>query len=72
MDGKFYHGQEVNALYFPGEQILEAGSGECDRITICIELDQLWFVVWKAKEILTKWNAIYVEGLDLRPQQALQ
>lgn len=72
MDDKFYDGQEIKAIFFPGEQILAAGTEDCDRITVSLELDQVWLVVWKGLQVLTKWNGQHVEGLDIDYEKALQ
>ena len=63
MSHKFYDGQELKCLFFNGDGIITAGEGECDKLTVSLEHNQAWFVVWKGKQAITKWNASLVEGV---------
>jgi len=66
MPHHFKEEQSIEAIFFPGNQIIRAGGENCDRITVMIEQDKMvWFAVWHENNIISKWNAYAVEGVQL-------
>jgi len=70
---EFYEGQEVAAIFWCSDEIIRVGTGQCDKITVVMEAGQMaavpWFAVWYKGNIVSKWNAALMEGVEVLPSK---
>ncbi|MHC4867545.1 MAG: hypothetical protein ACYTEX_26030 [Planctomycetota bacterium] len=73
-DSRFYDGQQLQVLYFPGEEggVIRSSKDGVDSIEVCMELGQMglvpWALVTRTDGTQDKWNLALCEGVGLCKQ----
>ncbi len=68
---RFFEGEEVQSIFWPGGGEITAGHGNCKKITVVMEngLGTVngvpWFAVWDDHVITHKYNGAHLEGVKL-------
>jgi hypothetical protein len=57
----FSQGQEVKAIVWDDDSILQKGHNGVDKIEVVIEYgDNIWFAIWKDGYVIKKYNGAFV------------
>lgn len=67
---RFEEGDEVQALYWRGDERVVVGCNGVEKITVVMENGQMagvpWFAVWKNGKIAMKHNGVFVESVEMK------